>query len=50
MDWIHLTQKRGLVMGSCEHGNVPLSSIEGGVFLEFLFKKDSASWSWLMIM
>jgi hypothetical protein len=31
-DWIHLAQ--GPVVGSCEHGNEPLSSIKGSEFLD----------------
>jgi hypothetical protein len=39
------------VVGSCEHGNEPLSSIKGEGFLEYLsnfwFLKDCVPWSLL---
>jgi hypothetical protein len=38
------------VVGSCEHGNEPSGSIEGGEFLEQLgeklLNKNSAPWNW----
>jgi hypothetical protein len=43
------------VTGCCEHGNEPSVSIKGGEFLDqlseyFLLKKDSAPWSWVVIL
>jgi hypothetical protein len=40
--------QQGPVVGSCEHGNEPLSFIKGGEFIDQLsdyelFKKDSSS-------
>jgi hypothetical protein len=35
-DWIRLTQDKGAVTGSCEHGNKPSGSIKGREFLDYL--------------
>jgi hypothetical protein len=29
VDWIHLSQDRGPVVGYCEYGNKPLGSVKG---------------------
>jgi hypothetical protein len=44
---------QGSVGGSCEHGNEPSGSIEGGEFIDWLndcwfFKEDSTPWGWLV--
>jgi hypothetical protein len=33
LDWIHLAQDRGFVVGSCGHGNEPSRSINRVEFL-----------------
>jgi hypothetical protein len=38
----------GAVLVSCEHDNEFLGFIKGGKFLDYLFKKDSVPWSWLV--
>jgi len=53
MDWIHLAQDRGPMVGSCEHGNEPSDFMKGREFLNqvndyYLLKKDSAPQSQLL--
>jgi hypothetical protein len=48
--WTGFISGQEPVTGSCEHGNEPSVSINGGEFLDYisdyqLLKKDSASWS-----
>jgi len=33
VDWVHLAQDRGSVVGSCEHGNTPSGSVKGREFV-----------------
>jgi len=46
VDWMHLAEDGGPVVGSCEHCNEPLGSMKGRKFLDLLsdywLLKDSA--------
>jgi len=36
VDWMHLAQDKGPVVGCCEHGKELSGSMKGGSFFEYL--------------